>query len=189
MNASTSITSLLVNQLRHAYGVVTPSFGWKMESGRPGAAQAAYRLRVYEGRAAEGAPVWDSGEVATSDSLAIRYAGPTLRSARAYSWRVAVKDETGAWTESDAAVFETALTDEAAWAKADWISVGEPLRGDRDTAAFFKPVANAKAVREKMIASLRAVNAALGDGDAAQRAARAVLEAVLPQAVAEDAGA
>ena len=45
------------------------------------------------------------------------------------------------------------------------------------------------AVREKMIASLRAVNAALGDGDAAQRAARAVLEAVLPQAVAEDAGA
>ena len=45
------------------------------------------------------------------------------------------------------------------------------------------------AVREKMIASLREVNAALGDGDAAQRAARAVLEAVLPQAVAEDAGA
>ena len=148
MNASTSITSLLVNQLRHAYGVVTPSFGWKMDSGRPGAAQAAYRLRVFEGRAAEGAPVWDSGEVATPDSLAIRYAGPALRPARAYSWRVAVKDETGAWTESDAAVFETALTDEAAWAKADWISVGEPLRGDRDTAAFFKPVANAKAVRE-----------------------------------------
>ena len=56
MNASTSIPSLLVNQLRHAYGVVTPSFGWKMESARPGATQAAYRLRVYEGRAAEGAP-------------------------------------------------------------------------------------------------------------------------------------
>ena len=145
---TTSVVSLLVNQLKHAYGVVTPSFSWKIESARQGAAQSAYRIRVFEGRDGAGTPCWDSGEVATCDSFAIRYAGPALKSARAYSWRVAVKDETGAWTESDAAVFETALTDEAAWAKAEWISVCEPHRGDRDTAAFLKPVVNAKAVRE-----------------------------------------
>ena len=150
---TTSVVSLLVNQLKHAYGVVTPSFSWKIESARQGAAQSAYRIRVFEGRDGEGTPYWDSGEVATDDSFAIRYAGPALKPARAYSWRVAVKDETGTWTESDAAVFETALTDEAAWAKAEWISVWEPHLGDRDTAAFLKPVANAKSVSANANAS------------------------------------
>ena len=145
---TTAVVSLLVNQLKHAYGVVTPSFTWKIESARQGAAQKAYRIRVFEGRDGAGAPYWDSGEVVSNASLAIRYAGPALKPARAYSWRVAIKDETGEWTESEAAVFETALTDDAAWKKADWISVALPLRGDRDTAAFFKAVPNARAVRE-----------------------------------------
>ncbi len=148
MNTTTAITSLLVNQLRHAYGVVAPSFSWKMETSRLGAAQAAYRLRVFEGREGTGIPVWDSGEVVTAKSLAIRYAGPALKSASAYSWRVLVKDELGDWTESGAAVFETALADAAAWKKADWISVDDPLRGDHDTAAFIKSVANSGTVRE-----------------------------------------
>ena len=145
---TTAVVSLLVNQLKHAYGVVTPSFTWKIESARQGAAQKAYRIRVFEGRDGAGAPYWDSGEVVSNASLAIRYAGPALKPARAYSWRVAIKDETGEWTESEAAVFETALTDDAALKKADWISVALPLRGDRDTAAFFKAVPNARAVRE-----------------------------------------
>ena len=148
MNFTFNVASLLVNQLVHAYGVVSPSFSWKIDSTRPGAAQSAYRINVFEGRDAAGTLYWDSGEVATNDTFAIRYGGPALKPARAYSWRVAVKDETGAWTESDVAVFETALTDDAAWAKAEWISVCEPHRGDRDTAAFLKPVANAKTVRE-----------------------------------------
>ena len=138
MNQATSISSLLVNQLKHPFGVETPSFSWKMASARQGAAQAAYRIRVFAGREGGGAPVWDSGEVASSDSIAIRYGGAELKSASAYSWTVAVKDETGAWTESAPAVFETALTDKAAWAKADWIAVNDPARGDRYTAAFLK---------------------------------------------------
>ncbi len=148
MNSTFRIASQLVNQLKHAYGVVSPSFCWKIESSRQGAAQSAYRIRVFEGRDGAGAAYWDSGEVATDASFAIRYGGPALKPARAYSWRVAVKDETGVWTESDAAVFETALTDDAAWKKADWISVALPMRGDRDTAAFVKAVPNARSVRE-----------------------------------------
>ena len=148
MNTATAITGLLVNHLRHAFGVITPSFGWKMESARQGAAQAAYRLRVFEGRDAAGEPVWDSGEVAGRDSFAIRYAGPALKSARAYSWRVAVLDETGAWTESAPAVFETGLVDPAAWEPAKWIAVAGPARHDRHTSAFFRRVVNAGEVRE-----------------------------------------
>ena len=109
MNQATSISSLLVNQLKHPFGVETPSFSWKLASARQGAAQAAYRIRVFAGREGAGAPVWDSGEVASGDAIAIRYGGAALKPASAYSWTVAVKDETGAWTESAPAVFETAL--------------------------------------------------------------------------------
>ncbi len=148
MNASTTTTSLLVNQLANPFGVVTPAFSWKLESGRQGAAQAAYRIRVFEGREASGTPVWDSGEVASDISASIRYGGAALKPASAYSWTVAIKDDTGAWTDSPPAFFETALTDGAAWAKAEWISAADPIRGDRDTSAFLKTVSNAREVRE-----------------------------------------
>ncbi len=148
MDNSTSITALLVNQLRHARGVTEPSFSWKIASAREGAAQKAYRLRVFKGGDAVGAPVWDSGEVASSNTIAVRYRGPALESAREYSCKVSVKDETGAWTDSEAVVFETALNDKAAWAKAKWISVAAPLRGEHDTSAFLKGVANAGKVAE-----------------------------------------
>ena len=91
MNATTVIDSLLVNQLSHAYGVISPSFSWKLSSARPAAAQTAYRLRVFEGREGNGAPVWDSGEVTSSETLAIRYAGPALKSACAYTLKIRTK--------------------------------------------------------------------------------------------------
>ena len=147
MNSSSTV-SLLVNQLPEPFGVVSPSFSWKMQSSRPGAAQTAYRLRVYEGRCAGGTPCWDSGEVASARSVGIRYCGPALKEAAAYSWQVVVKDETGGWLDPVSSVFETALTDAKAWGKADWISVDEKQSGTLDTAAFVKKIANAKDVRE-----------------------------------------
>ena len=148
MDKSTSITTLLVNQVRHAFGVVEPSFSWKIASAREGAAQTAYRLRVFPGAEAGRKPVWDSGEVASSNTIAVRYAGPRLDSARKYCYQVSVKDETGAWTDSEAVAFETALNDKAAWAKAKWISVAAARHGDHDTAAFLKGVDNARKVAE-----------------------------------------
>ena len=143
---STFIISLSVNQLPEPSGVVTPTFGWKMQSSRQGAAQAAYRITLWPASAPE-SPVWDSGEVASSCSFAIPYAGPALKPATAYGWRVAVKDEKGAWTESSPSRFATAL-DESTLANALWISAATPVRNDFDSSIFVKTVPNAREVRD-----------------------------------------
>jgi alpha-L-rhamnosidase len=133
-----------------------------MESQRPGAAQTAYRIEVFDA-AAPDAPVWDSGEVADGRSTGVRYAGSALRSAAKYSWRVSVKDETGEWLEPATGTFSTGLLSKDDWKGSEWISAvsapvsdypsgthnldvcGEAARG---TACFVKTLANGKSVKE-----------------------------------------
>ncbi|MBR3551068.1 MAG: hypothetical protein IKO09_03625, partial [Bacteroidales bacterium] len=49
-----------------------PVFSWRMCSQREGAAQTAYRLKLFEGLCGK-QQVWDSGEVACGKSVAIKY--------------------------------------------------------------------------------------------------------------------
>ncbi|MBR0056955.1 MAG: family 78 glycoside hydrolase catalytic domain, partial [Kiritimatiellae bacterium] len=139
-----SIYSLRVNRLSEPFGVVAPKFSWKLRSTRDDARQLAYRITVGE---RGGAVAWDSGEVASGNSLAVEYAGAPLKEASAYEWSVSVKDETGAWTTSPAARFETAL-DAASWAPAKWVAAHTPVWNDFDSTLLVKTVANAKEVRE-----------------------------------------
>ena len=71
MNTTVIPSSLLVNQLREPFGVVSPSFSWKMSSGRQGARQTAYRRRVSVIRAGVAEEVWDSGEVESAEQVAL----------------------------------------------------------------------------------------------------------------------
>ncbi|MGN0853535.1 MAG: family 78 glycoside hydrolase catalytic domain [Kiritimatiellia bacterium] len=134
----------------------TPTFSWQMRAAREGAAQTAYRLQVFEG-VKDGAPVWDSGEVAGAKSVGVRYAGPELKSATKYVWSVAVKDETGAWLAPARGFFETGLFKADDWKGSVWISpVDATVRAANDkkqeaedgTACFVKSIANGRPVRE-----------------------------------------
>ena len=141
-----------------------PSFGWRMASPRRGAAQTAYRIRVFE-RSAEGDPVWDSGEVASARSVAVPYGGSRLKEATRYMWDVRVKDETGEWSGVASAVFTTGLFGEDSWRGSEWIaSADAKVRTDPrahnagkqeaedGTSCFAGLVPNAKAVREAWLA-------------------------------------
>lgn len=130
-------------------------FGWKMKSGRTGAAQTAYRIRVFE----TDRTVWDSGEVASGRSVGIPYAGPALKSARRYRWQVSVKDDTGAWLTPAECIFETGLLDKKDWDGSEWIcchaakirqekNAGGKQEAEDGTDCFVKTVPNGKAVRE-----------------------------------------
>jgi alpha-L-rhamnosidase len=66
--------------------------------------------------------VWNSGEVASSDSRAV-YAGARLQSFRRYYWRVTGWDEQGHRYQSKVSWFETAMMDKGDWS-ARWISDG-----------------------------------------------------------------
>ena len=100
-------------------------FSWVMESEARGQSQRAYRLQLATSRAAlqAGRPdVWDSGRIASRESVLVPYAGPALTPARAYVWRVRVEDAAGrltAWSEP--ARFVTALSDASDWGEARWI--------------------------------------------------------------------
>lgn len=84
-----------------------PVFSWIVPpcDGAPDAAQIAYQLIV----TSEGAPVWDSGRVASSDSTYRPYAGPQLNASTRYSWTVSTWAAACASEPSAPALFIPAL--------------------------------------------------------------------------------
>ena len=140
-----------------------PSFSWKMESGRTGARQTAYRIEVRED-APDGAVVWDSGTVASGASVGVKYGGGKLKSAHRYFWTVAVRDEKDEWLAPGKGFFETGLLSKDDWNGSQWISAvdskvrveemkvhnshGPKQEAEDGTSCFVKNVANGKAVKE-----------------------------------------
>jgi alpha-L-rhamnosidase len=92
-----------------------PRLSWTLEAAEDGARQSAYRIRVE----ADAVTLWDSGKVASRNSLDVAYAGRPLPPASACEWAVQVwdaGDATSGWSEP--ARFRTAL---AGWT-AEWIA-------------------------------------------------------------------
>jgi alpha-L-rhamnosidase len=121
---------------------VRPRFGWRLVSGSNGQVQGRYEISV------DG--VWDSGIVASGQSVDVTYGGPALVSNRTYHWRVRIWDAQGrpsAWSAS--ATFDTGLFDPAAEWQADFI--GSPVTGNLTGASWIwypegDPAATAPAV-------------------------------------------
>lgn len=106
-------------------GVKIPRLSWQMHSERRGARQAAYQVRAAANPAemVRGKkPLWDTGKVASDQSLHIPYGGPALQSGQRVYWQVRIWDEhdrDSAWSEP--AWFEMGLLETSDWA-ADWIT-------------------------------------------------------------------
>ncbi|WP_327348031.1 family 78 glycoside hydrolase catalytic domain [Streptomyces europaeiscabiei] len=125
-----------------------PRFGWRTRSATRGWRQGAYQILVASSPdrlTATRADVWNSGRVRSSDSVAVRYAGKSLRASTRCHWTVSVWDAEGrlAGTASPA-VFETGLmsTDGVTgWDGARWIgmkgktpnSAGAPMLRKEET--------------------------------------------------------
>lgn len=104
-----------------------PRLGWWVGDDRPNAMQAAYQIFVASSEAKLGdkekPDVWDSGKVASDQSVDVAYGGPQLVSARRYFWKVrtwgAGDDKPSAWSETSS--FETGLLAKTDWT-GKWIS-------------------------------------------------------------------
>jgi alpha-L-rhamnosidase len=105
-------------------GETKPRLSWKLESTQRGALQAAYQILAAntadELRANRGT-LWDSGKIASDQSLHIVYAGKNLGSRQRVWWKVRVWERaSGRMTESQPAFWEMGLLQASDW-KGQWI--------------------------------------------------------------------
>ena len=108
-----------------------PRFSWVLHHTARAQAQTAYQVLVSsrpEGVDRDTGDVWDSGRVASSDSIQVVYAGKPLASGRTYYWKVKYWDTAGnASPYSAVAQLEMGLLSRDEW-KGQWIGGDNLLR-------------------------------------------------------------
>ncbi|MEV0174228.1 family 78 glycoside hydrolase catalytic domain [Streptomyces sp. NPDC050803] len=166
-----AVEGLTVEHRTNPLGVDAPHprFGWRTASRARGRRQTAYRILVASTpeRLARGrADVWDSGRVASADSVAVRYAGRALAPSTRYHWTVRVWDEDGrALPAAPTAFFETGLhsTDgTTGWDGAQWIA----MAGKKSNSAGAPLLRRQAALKDRHISAARLYVSALGVYDA-----------------------
>ena len=120
-----SPAALRVDEMTTPLGIdnTQPRFSWQLRDSRPGARQSAYRLLVAsqpELLAVGHADVWDSGRVASWQSVEVPNAGPAMAPSTRYYWKVLVWDQAGEPApESPVSWWESGLLKQE-W-RAQWI--------------------------------------------------------------------
>lgn len=105
-------------------GTARPRLSWRVAATEPNQRQTAYRLLAARSREAleTGEALWDSGEVASAETLNIDYRGAALASGAEVWWKVKVWDAAGRESEWSApARLSIGLLNAADW-RAEWIS-------------------------------------------------------------------
>src|ERR1017187_3014577 len=122
---ASSPAALRVDEMVTPLGIdnTQPRFSWQLRDSRQGARQTAYQLLVAskpELLQAAKADIWDSGRIASGQSVAVRYGGPTIAPSTRYYWKVLVWDQDGTLApESPVSWWESGLLGQG-W-KAKWI--------------------------------------------------------------------
>ncbi len=77
------------------YYEASPRFSWKLAENSAGQFQSAYHIQVATSTAllSDGADLWDSGKIRSSDTAWVDYQGKTLDSRQKLFWRVKLWDE------------------------------------------------------------------------------------------------
>jgi alpha-L-rhamnosidase len=113
-----------------AIDVLQPRFSWVLEHTERGQGQTAYQLLVatqIEISRQDKGDQWDSGRVASENSVQVAYNGKPLESGRTYYWKVRYWDKQSKMSPySEVARYEMGLLSRQEW-KGQWIGGGGNL--------------------------------------------------------------
>lgn len=141
--------------------VLQPRLSWQIQSEQRGARQIAYQILVaFSETSLESAQelLWDSGRVATDQSIHVHYRGPALVSGQRVQWKVRVWNEVGEEIESPSAWWEMGLLEQSDW-MAQWI--GSPFYGGPRTSSP-APYLRKEFTLQKQLVSARLYATAIG---------------------------
>ena len=127
VSAQLQVSSLTTDYKTNPLGIDNPApkLSWIIQSDQNNTMQASYEIRAAQDPAdlaKAKKQVWNSGKVASSQSVHIKYDGQALKSYQRVYWQVRVVDNHGEkskWT--DPAFFETGILEDATW-EAKWIT-------------------------------------------------------------------
>ncbi len=123
--------AIQVDNLKNPLGIddPAPKFSWLLDDHAPGAKQTAYQILVasnMEQLLAGKADVWDSGRIASRQSIGVPYGGPAMQPSTRYAWRVRLWDAAGKpYLASEPGWWETGLMHKDGW-HAQWIGWETP---------------------------------------------------------------
>lgn len=151
VSGQTSIRNLLCENLVNPVGIdaLNPRFSWQLSGNQRNLHQAAYQVTV---KNESQAVMWESGKVASPQSVYVRYAGKALESGKRYTWQVKVWDNYGKVSLSrEMASWEMGLLKPEDW-KAKWIRTAT----EEDTVNRPSPIFRKEFSASKKIKSARA---------------------------------
>ena len=167
--ATVAVLNLRCEYRENPLGLDTrqPRLGWQLVSDHRAEFQTAYHILAASSDAKlarDDADVWNSGKVASGDSVQVVYAGQPLRSGERVWWKVRVWDAAGRPSEfSEPAWFEMALLAPEDW-QAKWIQ--RKSAGSIPDAAMFDdhpaPLLRKEFSLDKQIARARVYVSGLG---------------------------
>ena len=102
-----------------------PRLSWVLTSAENGQRQTAYRIQVASDPALlqpGKTDLWDSGEIASEETMQVAYGGASLRTGQRCYWQVSVRDGEGQWSKAAAPAEWTMGLVSPADAKARWIA-------------------------------------------------------------------
>ena len=120
-----------------------PRLSWRVASAARGARQSAYRILVATSLAQlkhDAGDLWDSGKIASGDTVNLVYAGRPLVSRQPCFWKVCVWDAADRATWSKPAEWTMGLLQRSDWT-ADYISYRDTTPVWKDTTNLFLPPA------------------------------------------------
>jgi alpha-L-rhamnosidase len=104
--------------------LLLPRFSWKIDGAGNNIMQTAYSIRVAsDAKFSTAGTIWQSGKIASGESIMQPYAGPAPKSGQRYFWQVKIWDNKGRETKwSETAFWEMGLLTQTDW-KAKWIEM------------------------------------------------------------------